>query len=100
MATLGVEFLFNDCMYHQINGVAMGSPLGPALANIFVGYHERRIPQSEWPELYHRFVGDVFSHFATKDESLTFSIDSTVFAIRWSLRWKVKEMVRCHFLQN
>ena len=72
LATSGVEFSFNDIMYRQVNGVAMGSPLGPALANIFVGYHEKRIPQSEWPELYHRFVDDVFSHFATKDESVTF----------------------------
>ena len=39
LATSGVEFSFNDIMYRQVNGVAMGSPLGPALANIFVGYH-------------------------------------------------------------
>ena len=72
LETSGVEFSFNDVMYRQVNGVAMGSPLGPALANIFVGYHGKRIPISEWPELYHRFVDDVFSHFATKDESVTF----------------------------
>ena len=33
-ATSGVEFSFNDIMYKQTDGVAMGSPLGPALANI------------------------------------------------------------------
>ena len=26
--------------YKQSDGVAMGSPLGPALANIFVGYYK------------------------------------------------------------
>ena len=36
-ATTDVEFSFNDIMYRQIDGVAMGPPLGPALANIFVG---------------------------------------------------------------
>merc|ERR1711867_257214 len=29
-------FLFNDIPYHQIDGVAMGSPLGPSMANSFL----------------------------------------------------------------
>ena len=37
--TKSVEFSFNNVVYRQINGVAMGSPLGPALANNFVGYY-------------------------------------------------------------
>ena len=41
--TAGVEFSFSDIMYQQVDGVAMGSPLGPVLANIFVGYHEERL---------------------------------------------------------
>ena len=35
-------FLFNDVYYRQIDGVAMGSPLGPTLANLFSVYHERK----------------------------------------------------------
>ena len=35
-ATFGIEFSFNNIMYKQTDGVAMGSPLSPALANIFV----------------------------------------------------------------
>ena len=40
LAVLGVEFSFDGKMYKQIDGVVMGSPLGPILANIFVGYLE------------------------------------------------------------
>ena len=41
-ATTSVEFSFNNIMYRQIDGAAMGSPLGPALANIFIGYYESK----------------------------------------------------------
>ena len=40
-ATSGTHFLFNGNYYNQIDGVAMGSPLGPVLANLFMGYHEK-----------------------------------------------------------
>ena len=33
VATRGDEFSFNSQKYKQLDGVAMGSPLGPALAN-------------------------------------------------------------------
>ena len=42
-ATSSVEFSFNNIMYRQIDGVATGSPLGPALENIFVGYYESKL---------------------------------------------------------
>lgn len=40
LTTEGVEFSVNDIMYSQIDGVAMGSTLGPILAVIFVTFHE------------------------------------------------------------
>ena len=42
-ATTSVQFSFNNNMYRQIDGVAMGSFLGPAVANIFVGYYESKL---------------------------------------------------------
>ena len=35
LATIESFFKFNNKFYKQIDGVAMGSPLGPAIANIF-----------------------------------------------------------------
>ena len=33
-------FTFNNKFYIQVDGVAMGSPLGPILTNIFVSHHK------------------------------------------------------------
>ena len=41
--TSPVEFSFNNIMYRQIYSVAMGSSLGPTLANIFVGFCEANL---------------------------------------------------------
>ena len=31
--------IFNSKLYNQIDGVAMGSPLAPLFANIFMGFY-------------------------------------------------------------
>ena len=41
MAVLNIDFRCNNEMYKHIDGVAMGSPLEPILANIFVGQLEQ-----------------------------------------------------------
>ena len=41
-ATSKTHFIFNSKFYNQIDGVAMGSPLAPVLANIFMGFHESK----------------------------------------------------------
>ena len=70
-----LEFSFNNTMYKQTDGVAMGSPLGPALANIFVGYYEEKLfSQVQKPPIYFRYVDDtfaIFDHEAEADEFLT-----------------------------
>lgn len=51
-------------MYRQIDGVAMGSPLGLEPANIFVGFHEKRFLSSSFrPQLCCRYVDATFCLF-------------------------------------
>ena len=40
LAVKNIIFLFNSLTYSQIEGIGMGNPLGPSLANIFLCYHE------------------------------------------------------------
>ena len=42
LATNKSYFIFNGLLYKQIDGVAMGSPLGPSLANAFLSYYEKK----------------------------------------------------------
>ena len=68
-ATRSVQFSFNNEMYQQKDGVAMGSPLGLALANIFVGFHEERLfAYDQKPGVYFRYVDDTYTIFKTEAE--------------------------------
>ena len=71
--TSGVEFSFYDIMYKQTDGVAMGLPLGPALANIFVGFYEERLfSQISKPSTYFRYIDDTLAIFRNEEESEDF----------------------------
>ena len=53
--TSSVEFSFNNTMYKQTDRVAMKSPFGPVLGNIFVGYCEEKLfSQTQKPPTYFR----------------------------------------------
>ena len=72
--TFSVEFSFNSTMYKQTDGVAMGSPLGLALADIFVGYYEKKLfSKIQKSPIYFRYVDDIFAisdHEVEADEFL------------------------------
>ena len=42
-ATANQLFQFDGALYEQVNGVAMGSPLGPLLADVFMSSLEEKL---------------------------------------------------------
>ena len=73
--TSGTHILFDGNFYDQIDGVAMGSPLDPVLANLFVGFHEK-----QWLSdftysivlLYRRYVDDIICLFYCENDAIKF----------------------------
>ena len=67
VATHTSTFFFNGTLYEQIDGVAMGSPCGPTLANAFLCHYEKiwldDCPTNFKPVAYKRYVDDTFLMF-------------------------------------
>ena len=67
IAVKDVLFLFNGQLYCQINGIGMGNPLGPTMANIFLCHHEKNwinnCPNDFRPVFYRRYIDDTFILF-------------------------------------
>ena len=66
-ATSGTYFLFQGIYYDQIDGVAMDSPFGPALANLFMGYYET-FRECEII-LYRQYVDDIICLFNCESDA-------------------------------
>ena len=67
--------MFNNRLYKQIDGVTMGSPLGPTLANFFLRHLEEKIfaqNSSAAPKLYLRYIDDVNAIFDNNNSCTSF----------------------------
>ena len=77
-ATSESSFIFDHIPYKQVDGVVMGSPLGPTFANAFLCYCEKEwlnnCPIHFKPMIYRRYVDDIFVLFSSK-EHLHFLVD-------------------------
>ena len=75
IATSQTHFQFDGRFFDQIDGVAMGSPLAPALANLFMGHHENTwLISSEGKNVsfYKRYVDDIFCLVDNENEADNF----------------------------
>ena len=68
IATQGI-FMYKDKTYKRTDGVAMGSPLGPSLANFFLGYLENKniVNSIHAPSFYNRYIDDICAIFSDGD---------------------------------
>ena len=74
-ATSMTHFQFDGKLFDQIDGVSMGSPLAPALANLFMSHHEKSWLESDEGKnvlYYKRYVDDIFCIVENENESLEF----------------------------
>ncbi|KXJ18274.1 hypothetical protein AC249_AIPGENE15544 [Exaiptasia diaphana] len=61
-ATKDQLFQFDGVLYEQFDGVAMGSPLGPLLANVFMCSIEEQLEHDgNMPSYYRRYVDDTLT---------------------------------------
>ena len=75
IATSHTHFLFNGKVFDQIDGAAMGSPLAPVLANLFLGHRENIwLKNYQGPSnlFYRRYVDDVFCVFDNENDAELF----------------------------
>jgi hypothetical protein len=78
LCTKDVKFAFENQYYRQIDGISMGSPLGPLLADIFMSHIENSVIGTAEPSLvYNRYVDDilVFASSAAQSKELFESLN-------------------------
>ena len=76
LAVTNSFFTFNEQLYRQKEGLGMGLPLSPVMANIFLDFHEEKwmsdCPSEFAPIFYRRYVDDCFLIFNEKDHAPLF----------------------------
>ena len=85
--------LFDMAFYTQVDGAAMGSPLGPSLANAFLCHHETKwlndCPEKFKPVFYESYVDDIFVLFKRPEHVKPFvdymnsKLKASIFLLKW-----------------
>lgn len=69
-------FFFDNILYKQLDGLAMGNPIAPCIANIFLCHLEEKIfrdcPTACTPNFYRRYLDDTFVTFDNENQAHEF----------------------------
>ena len=88
-------FSLGDIFYKQINGVAMGTKMGPSDANLFVGFTENKFFSNYHrpnPDLYKRYIDDCVGTTSSSREGLNLFINSVnSFHPALKYTWEISE---------
>ena len=88
-------FSFGNNYYKQINGVAMGTKMGPSYANLFVGFIEKKFFSNYHgpkPDLYKRHIDDCVGATSSSREELNLFINSVnSFHPALNYTWEISE---------
>jgi len=89
VTTTNQLFQFDGQLYEQIDDVAMGSPLGPLMANVFMCHLEERLARDGMvPSLYKRYVDDTLARMPNIDAAANFL--TTLNGLHPSLKFKME----------
>ena len=66
-------FQFNGQLYEQTDGVALGCPLGPLMANVFMCHLEEKLTRDDlMPHLYKRYVDNTLARMPSAAAAVGF----------------------------
>jgi hypothetical protein len=73
------HFEFNNKLYLQIGGTAMGTRVAPSLANLFLGRFEEQLLKNVpcKPRLWRRFIDDIFMIWTHGEDKLNEFVEYT-----------------------
>ncbi|XP_068755893.1 uncharacterized protein [Montipora capricornis] len=96
VASKGQLFQFNGALYEQTDGVAMGWPLGPLLANVFMSHIEENVErEGKLPSFYRRYVDDTLTIMPNKETASNFldTLNQAHFSVKFTMETECNGML-------
>lgn len=89
------RFINNHCFfeyqkeaYWQSDGLAMGSPCAPVLANLYMGWYERKARYVRGEVCYFRYIDDILAIVQRKVDSIPTQLQARVSAPGLTVEWE------------